>query len=96
LKLLDIEKRKIEIAQKEGKLINIDTAKGIVSAYMSSYSKGLYRDIETWVHRLMDIYKIPLTEKSKQATELEVLMNRASERTMKEISIKFQDENSQL
>ena len=96
IKLLDIQKREIEIEQKRGKLLNIDTAKGIVSAYLSSYSKGLNRDIETWLHRILDIHKISLTEKSKHASELEVIMNMASDRTMSELMKKLQEENTQL
>jgi len=96
LKELGIKKAKIEIEQKQGKLLNIDTAKGIVSAYMSSYSKGLFRDIETWMHRILDIHKISLEDKAEYIAMLEGLMNAASGRTIKELEVKLKDENTQL
>lgn len=96
IKLLDIEKRELEIEQKKGKLLNIDVAKGIVSSYMGSYSKGLFRDLETWMFRIMDIHKIPLTEKVGYTQELERLMNAASDRTMVEMTTKLESEKAQL
>lgn len=96
LKLLAIKKAELDIQQKEGKLLNIDVAKDIVASYMSSYSKGLFRDMETWMHRIMDIHKIPLTEKVNYTNELETIMNAASSRTMKEVVKKLESENAQL
>lgn len=96
LKEMNLEKTRIEIEQKQGKLLNIDVAKSIVAAYMNSYSNGLYRDLETFVHRIMDVYKIPLTEKAAYSTQLEKLMNNATSRTMAELEQKLAKDNVQL
>lgn len=96
IKLLEIKKREIDLEQKEGKLLNMSVAKGIVDSYMSSYSKGLFRDLETWVFRIMDIHKIPLGEKVSYTNDLEKIMNAASDRTMKEVLIKLESEKTQL
>ena len=96
LKLLAIKKAELDILQKEGKLLNIDVAKDIVASYMSSYSKGLFRDLETWMYRIMDIHKIPLTEKVGYTNELERIMNAASKRTTKDLVVKLESENAQL
>lgn len=96
LKEMNLEKTRIEIEQKQGKLLNIDVAKGIVAAYMNSYSNGLFRDLETFVHRIMDVYKIPLTEKAAYSTQLEKLMNNATSRTMAELEQKLAKDNVQL
>lgn len=96
LKEMNLEKTRIEIEQKQGKLLNIDVAKGIVAAYMNAYSNGLFRDLETFVHRIMDVYKIPLTEKAAYSTQLEKLMNNATSRTMAELEQKLAKDNVQL
>jgi len=96
LKLLSIKKVQIEIDQKEGKLLNIDVAKNMVAAYTSAYAKGLFRDLETWMYKMMDIHKIPLTEKTKYTSDLERIMNNATERTQKELIEKLSTENAQL
>ena len=96
LKLLAIKKAELDIQQKEGKLLNIDVAKDMVSAYMGTYSKGLFRDLETWMYKILDIHKIPLTDKTKYVGDLERIMNNASDRTMKSLIEKLSTENAQL
>lgn len=96
LKELNVEKTRIEIEQKQGKLLDIDKAKGIVSAYLSAYANNLFRDLETFTYRILDIHKVPLTEKAKYSKLLEELMNAASERTMQEVNKKLENPNTQL
>ena len=96
LKELNVEKTRIEIEQKQGKLLDIDKAKGIVSAYLSTYANNLYRDLETFTYRILDIHKVPLTEKAKYSKMLEELMNAASARTQSEVNKKLENPNTQL
>lgn len=95
-KMLSIQEKKIELEKKQGKLLNIDTANKITTAYMTMFKKSLQRDLETLIHKICDVYKVDLEEKAKYVNELMERLNIASDRTMEELTNSLQIEDKEL
>lgn len=84
-KELDQQKKEIELERMQGNLLHMDKAKSIISSYMRMYANGLFRELETYMEKVLNIYQVPLKDKAKYLSELEKIMNRTSDRTKQEM-----------
>ena len=81
----DAAKSELELERMQGRLLDMETATAIIGAYMRTFSNGLYRDLETFIITVLEIYKVDLESKSKHLSKLEGIINICSDRAMEEM-----------
>jgi len=96
---INSEKRKIDLKQKElnaihkqiiidklnNSLIDVNLVRKIISAFIRAHATTLFRDLESFVSKILDIHKIPLAEKTKYISQIEQMMNRADVKAKEKI-----------